>query len=163
MQYYNVKYFTDFVRLVNFNQFWFAFMEHIVSESKRPFLSNQFKYASKSYTDYVLALAVIDLPFRAGNHRYEANNRGLDITTASPLIAFYKEIIEDEKEELEEDIMILQRYFEANDRYQFTKNNKKIEKYVTKFYANRVYGCQIVVTNFSKKKIKSEVMSMFWG
>jgi len=117
MQYYNVKYYTDFVRLVPFNHFWYAFMEHLVSESTKPFLSNQFKYASKSYTEFTLALAVIDLPFRAGNHRYEANNRGLVITADTPLIAFYKEIIEDEKAEFDKEILVLQRYFEANDRY----------------------------------------------
>lgn len=78
-----------------------------MDESKKPFLTNEFKYAVNSYSDFILALAVVDLPFSADNHKYEPNHRGLDIIASSPIIAFYKEIVEDECVELDEDVLIL--------------------------------------------------------
>jgi len=132
-------------------------MNHIITKPDEPFLTNNFKYAINSYTELIAALALVDLPFKEGQHLYQKNNSGMDIIADSNLIIFFKEIAQAEKVDFEDDILILQRFFEPNDRYTFTESNKKVEKYVNKFYAHRVYGAQIVITNLTKTTYECQV------
>jgi len=53
---------------------------------------------------------------------------------------------------------VLQRHFEPNDRYLLTEKNKKIEKFITRFYARRAYSSQIVLTNFTSQTLEVEVL-----
>eukprot|EP00330_Aristerostoma_sp_ATCC50986_P007682 CAMPEP_0114582150 /NCGR_PEP_ID=MMETSP0125-20121206/6177_1 /TAXON_ID=485358 ORGANISM="Aristerostoma sp., Strain ATCC 50986" /NCGR_SAMPLE_ID=MMETSP0125 /ASSEMBLY_ACC=CAM_ASM_000245 /LENGTH=187 /DNA_ID=CAMNT_0001774907 /DNA_START=4584 /DNA_END=5147 /DNA_ORIENTATION=- len=98
MQYYNIKHPDEEKNLVQLNQFWLAFMDHLISENPTPYLTNLFKYATNSYTELIFVLAVLDLPFIQGNHRYEAsdNQEGIEVTVDSNVILFYKEILEAE-------------------------------------------------------------------
>eukprot|EP01017_Pseudomicrothorax_dubius_P029140 TRINITY_DN3510_c0_g1_i2.p1 TRINITY_DN3510_c0_g1~~TRINITY_DN3510_c0_g1_i2.p1 ORF type:complete len:696 (+),score=188.42 TRINITY_DN3510_c0_g1_i2:115-2088(+) len=55
------------------------------------------------------------------------------------------------KAEIREDILILQRYYDPNDRYEKSEEDPrlKVEKNVTEFVVNKIYGCQVIITNCS--------------
>jgi len=161
MHYYNVKNLKNFDKLVPMNLFWADLIEHIIiHKSLDGFLSTNFIYAVNSYTELIVALAVIGLPFAQGLHLYQQNNNAVDIVADHDLISYCKQIIETEKADEEvEDVLIVQRFFEPNNRYEYTSNNKKVEKFINKFYARRVYGCQVVVTNVGNRDYNAQVIT----
>ena len=48
--------------------------------------------ASRNFTEMMLALAVLDLPFEAGEHEPSSTGREMTLTAGSPLIVFHEEI-----------------------------------------------------------------------
>jgi hypothetical protein len=133
-------------------------LDHLTSQKTGPFLTTNFKYALKSPTELITVLSFIDLPFAAGQHRFLKESVGFSVEAGDNMLAYHKEICEAEKEDNNKDVVLLQRFFEANDRFTVSEDNKKTEKYITKFYAKRVYGCQIVVTNFTEGEIDCQVI-----
>ncbi len=55
---------------------------------------NRIVIASKNFTEMMLALSVLDLPFKADEHKTEIDGQRFALTAASPLIVFHKEIRE---------------------------------------------------------------------
>lgn len=161
MHYYEVSSINN-KNLAPLNFFWLEYMEYLVSDKKTPFLTVNFKYALETKTELISVLSLIDLPFSQGLHRYLKEDVGFSVEAGDNMIAYHKEIAEAEKEENKDDIIILQRFFEANDRFTVSDNNKRMEKYITKFYAKRVYGCQIVVTNFTDNQIDCQVLCHYF-
>lgn len=99
----------------------------------------------------IAALAVTGLPFEAASHSYEnIGKKKLQITAGSNLMAFRKEIKQAEENERKE-ILVAQRCFDPYDRYTTSEDdpNLKIEKNIDEYVLNKMYGCQVIVTNCS--------------
>ena len=63
--YYKLPIEQQLADLVTVNDFWADYALH---DGKTPFLSKSFTQATRNFTEMMLALAVLDLPFKAGPH-----------------------------------------------------------------------------------------------
>ncbi len=96
-------------------------------------------------------LAFMGLAFESGNHDYQTlQGKGLGIQAASNLIIFHQEIKEAQSN-LKPDLIITQRFYDPNDRYQVSEEEPdvKYEKDVDELIIDKIYGCQVIITNIS--------------
>jgi len=141
--------------LINVNAFWNDFAEH---DMQSPFLSKHIMYANTNFSEIMLALAVLDLPFRAKNHKIVQKGNECTITAASPMIVFHKEILEGELMQNKHSIKINLHFFQLDDRYEYM-NNERRDKFVeNEFLPGISYGAQVVVSNPSSSYQKLVVM-----
>jgi len=87
-------------------------------------------------------LTFYSLPFEAKKHDYKSVKRGMEITAASNMIIFHKDIKE-VKYKKQNNILITQRFYDPRDRYKTSEDdpNLKTEKEVEEYLINKVYGC----------------------
>ena len=153
--YYHLPIERQNASLVTVNSFWLDYAGH---DGKSPFLSTNVAEASGSFTEMMLALAVLDLPFQPKKHAPAHDARQFTLTAASPMIVFHKEIQEAEDAARQTPILVSQNCFKHNDRYRHV-NNERVDKYVTEeFVVHTVYGCQVVVTNPTSSRQKLDVL-----
>lgn len=97
----------------------------------------------------MFALSLLDIPFSNDDKKQNIQFEDVKMTLESicPLIIFHKEIKETKTKT--STVLINQNYFDPLNRYEY-ENNEKIEKYIQEeFLSDKVYGCQIVITNVS--------------
>jgi hypothetical protein len=130
--------------LITINPFWQDFAQ---SPADTPFISKNFIYATKNFSEIMLALAVMDLPFEAGKHTTQVEGRRFFLTAESPLVVFHKEIAPAASGQEKMAILAAQHFFDPNDRYRYA-GHERFEKYVTEeFLLYTPYGCQVVLSN----------------
>jgi len=130
--------------LVAPNAFWSEYAAH---DSPSPFLSKAFPEASVNFTEMMLALAVLDLPFKAGKHAEGVNGTAYSLTAATPALLFHREICETPRRASPSGVLVAQRYFRADDRER-VENGERVDKLVEdEFLPHVVYGAQVVLTN----------------
>ncbi len=130
--------------LVPASAFWADYAEH---DGKGPFLSEHFTSATRNFTEMMLALAALDLPFEAATHGEELDGLRYALTAASPLVAFHREILEAGRADEPGSVLVAQHFFRADDRYRF-ENDERFDQYVDgEFLPHVVYGAQVVLTN----------------
>ncbi len=126
------------------NAFWKDFAHHTADA---PFLSREFPTATGNFTEMILALAVLDLPFAGGEHEKTYDEQRLTFKAASPVIAFHEEIRPAEPAAADSPILVSQSFFRRGDRHQMVDGMRQ-DKFITEeFVVHTVYGCQVVVTN----------------
>ncbi|MFZ2961316.1 MAG: hypothetical protein WA705_30945 [Candidatus Ozemobacteraceae bacterium] len=141
--------------LVTINGFWKDFAAW---DGKGPFLSIRVAEASRSFTEMMFALSVLDLPFTSGKHETSFATARFEMKPANPLIVFHKEIQEAEVATGGQPILISQDYFAADDRYRF-ENNERFDKFIfEEFQTQRIYGCQVVLTNPTSSRRKIDAL-----
>ncbi|MFZ2956601.1 MAG: hypothetical protein WA705_06900 [Candidatus Ozemobacteraceae bacterium] len=141
--------------LVTINGFWKDFAAW---DGKAPFLSIRLAEASRSFTEMMFALAVLDLPFTSAKHETSFATARFEMKPASPLIVFHKEIQEAEVASGAQPILISQDYFAGDDRYRF-ENNERFDKFISEeFQTQRIYGCQVVLTNPTSSRRKIDAL-----
>lgn len=141
--------------LVQIDEFW---KEYAAWDGEGGFLSGKLAEAGDSFTEMMLALAVLDLPFKAGEHGYDYKDGGLVFKAASDAIVFHKQVLEAEGEMDKSVLLINQSFFARDDRYRY-EDNEQFDKFVTKeFEKGRVYGCQLVLTNPTSTRRKVDVL-----
>eukprot|EP00347_Sterkiella_histriomuscorum_P021579 403333486 len=151
--YYKVKNRSEHKNLINPGMFWVELASHVIQQGQRgvkdeamlsDFLSMYFTINQPSINESVIALALIDLPYKEESHGFKANEgRGVVIKAAGNMMLFLKEI-QEAQTNINKDMLVVQRYFEKG----------KMEREVEEFLINEVYACQVVVTNISSKPIK---------
>ncbi len=130
--------------LIAVSAFWREYAAH---DPKQPFYSGAFAEASRSFTEMMFALAVLDLPARSPEHAMTFDQATMRLETEGPVIAFHEEIKPAAMAAEKTPVLVSQNFFQQGDRYRY-ENNQKTDKYVEgEFLVNTVYGCQIVVTN----------------
>lgn len=130
--------------LVAANRFWADYAAH---DGKGAFLSSAFIEAVSSFTEMMLALAVTDVPFKAGGHGEKVDGLRYTLEAGSPLVLFHREIGEAARAEAPGGVLVAQHFFRADDRERF-EDGERIEKQVTdEFLPQVVYGAQVVLTN----------------
>jgi len=131
-------------QLVKVNAFWSDYAAH---DGKTPFLSKAFPEATSNFTEMMLALAVLDVPFKAAAHEEKLDGVSYTLQAESPLVLFHREIGEAVCAEVPGGVLVAQHFFRADDRERF-ENNERFDKLVTdEFLPQVVYGAQIVLTN----------------
>ena len=130
--------------LVADNAFWADYAMH---DARTPFLSKALLEATSSFTEMMLALAVLQVPFKAGAHAEKSEGAAYTLTAASPVLFFHREIRESARAAAAGSVLVAQRFFRADDRARF-ENNERFDKWVTdEFLPQVVYGTQVVLTN----------------
>lgn len=168
--YYHLPIEQQNTELVGVNAFWLDYAKYVmqadiikgtgrgVSIKPGPFLSTNFMYAKGNFTEMMLALAVLDLPYEAHKNEAKTVDAVYTLSAASPMIVFHKEIKPALEAEQKTPILVGQNYFRADDRYR-DEGNERFDKYVTdEFLPGIVYGCQVVVTNPTSTPRKLDVL-----
>lgn len=145
--------------LIAMNAFWSDFAVHRGSKTTPAFLSKNFIYATGSFAEMVLALAVLDLPLvrPSQNHPTElTEGGGMILTAAGPVIVFHKDIKQSEVEKRQ--VLVVQNFFDPEDRHA-TINGEYGEKYIEEEFLNRkVYGCNYIISNIGSSPQRVEVL-----
>ena len=157
--YYRLRITDQNAALVPVNAFWRDYAAHVASGVKTPFVSPHVAEASRNFSEMMLALAVLDLPFDAPKHTTKADGGQLTLTAGGPLIVFHKEIKPAAAAKAGQgELLVSQSFFRQGDRYR-QQGNEKFEKYVTEeFLTGVVYGANAVVTNPTSAPVKAEVL-----
>jgi hypothetical protein len=130
--------------LINVNAFWADYAAH---EGKTPFLSKAFPEAATRFTEMMLALAVLELPFKAGKHVEKVEGVSYTLRAASPVLLFHREISAAQRVETAGGVLVAQHFFRADDRER-VENGERFDKLITdEFLPHVVYGAQVVLTN----------------
>jgi hypothetical protein len=151
--YYKLPIESQNAQLITVNAFW---NDYAQSDPRQPFLSENFIYASRNFSEIMLALSVLDLPFKAEKHEPAVEGLTFTLKAGSPLIVFHKEIGEGQPSEENVPILVNQRFFRSDDRYTYV-GNEQFDKFVQdEFLVYKPYGCQIVMSNptASRQKLR---------
>jgi hypothetical protein len=141
--------------LITVNRFWMDYAGH---DERKPFLSKNVAEASRNFTEMMLALAVLDLPFTAGQHATEAAGSKFTLRPASPLLIYAKTIGEAAAAAEKAPLLVTQNLYRHGDRYR-QEGSEKLDKFVTgEFLSGAVYGCQVVITNPASSAQKIDVL-----
>jgi len=153
--YYRLPIGEQTAALVTVNAFWNDYAAH---GGKPGFLSQHVAEASRNFTEMMLALAVLDLPFEAAEHKTSHEEAAMTLTPGSPAIVFHKEIKEAREAAEKLPVLVSQNFFRQSDRYRHV-DNEQIEKYVTdEFLTQVVYGCHVVITNPTSSRQMLDVL-----
>lgn len=145
--------------LVTANAFWLDYASWIASGAKGNFVSSHVAKAASHFTEMLLALAVLDLPFEPGKHTTKTEGNQLTFTASSPCLIFHKQVKPTTVDtQPQGQLLVSQSFFNQSDRYR-QEGNEKIEKYVTdEFLTGVTYGANVVVTNPTSSIVKAEVL-----
>ena len=153
--YYHLPIASHTYALITENKFWLDLARH---EGEAGFGSRHLGEASRSFHESMLALALLDLPFAAPEHKTEIEGTTLSFTAGGRAIAFHREIREAEFAKDRPPLLVSQAFFRNNERFRM-ENGEKIDKFVTEeFVAGVVYGSQIVLTNPTSSRQKLDVL-----
>ena len=153
--YYHLPIEQQLAGLIAVNEFWADYAAHA---GPAPFLSKAFPQATRNFTELMLALAVLDLPFKAGAQEEKLDGLRYAMKAGSPLLMFHREIREAARAEEAGAVLVAQHFFRADDRYRH-ENNEQFDKYVTaEFLPHVVYGAQVVLTNPRGNRQKLQVL-----
>jgi hypothetical protein len=157
--YYKLRITEQTAELVTVNAFWRDYAAWVAAGSKNGFVSSNVAEANRNFTEMMLALAVLDLPFEAAKHTTKADNGQFTFTAGGPVILYHKEIKPTANENnAQGQLLVSQSFFRHGDRYR-QEGNEKFEKYVTtEFLTGATYGANIVVTNPTSSPVKAVVL-----
>ena len=141
--------------LVSVNGFWKDTAAHVGDGN---FLSPNVAEASGNFTEMMLALALLDLPFEAGHHDAVRQDARFELTPTNDIVVFHKEVREVKDTGQAQVILVSQNFFTQDDRFR-REGNERFDKFVTEeFQVARVYGCQIVLTNPTSTQRKVDAL-----
>jgi len=141
--------------LVGVNAFW---KDYAAFDGEGDFLSGNFAEASHNFPEIMLALAVLDLPFQAGEHEVKIDGGAMTITPAGNAIFFHEEITEAASVPKAQEILVSQNYYRSGQQYKYI-DGEQVDNFVTdEFLVGEVYACHVVVTNPTSAKRKLQVL-----
>ena len=153
--YYQLPIEQQNAELVKVNAFWNDYVEH---QGKAGFVSANFLQAAGNFTEMMAALAVMDLPFQAGEHETKLEKLQLTLKPGSPLVIFHQQIKESVPQENPVSILVSENFYRHGDRYR-QEGNERYDKFISEeFLVHTVYGCQVVVTNPTSAPQKLDVL-----
>ncbi len=157
--YYRLPIANQNAGLVTVNAFWRDYAAWVADGAKGPFVSPNIAEAHRNFTEMLLALAVLDLPFDAPKHMQKADGGQFNFTAGGAAIVYHKEIKPAAAAKPDQaQLLVSQSFFRNGDRYR-QQGNEKFEKYVTEeFLTGTVYGANVVVTNPTSSPVKAEVL-----
>lgn len=151
-EYVETQYFTgaldkNTANRVQDSDFYADYAEHVINNPKKSFLSSYFIQISQNITEVMSAIALLDIPFNAGEHGFKSTGpRSSEIKAASDFIIFKKEIKET-NENPRSDILVAQRYIDS-------ELEKECSESIKELLVNRVYACEVIITNISSHKLE---------
>ena len=153
--YYHLPIQQQVAALVPPSRFWLDLSKHT---GPGPFLSPHFAEAGRSFTEAMLALAVLDLPFDAPKHDMTFADGAMRFTPAGPAVAFHEEVRPAAPPVGPSPVLLSQNFYQNGDRYR-DDNGDRTDKFVAgEFVTQAVYGCQVVVTNPTSARQKLSLL-----
>jgi hypothetical protein len=153
--YYHLPIQQQVADLVGVSPFWLDYARH---DGKGPFLSRHLADASRNFTELILALSVLDLPFEAPKHEVVFKDGRMTLTPAGPMVAFHEEVRPVAGPAGATPILISQNFYRHGDRFR-EENGEKLDKFITgEFLVHTIYGCQVVVTNPTSARQRLSVL-----
>ena len=145
--------------LVTINAFWRDFADW---DGRSPFLSVHFAEAHRNFTEMLLALAVLDLPFDPPTHNSKTENNAYTLTAGGPVIVFlkqFKSATAAGSAETGPGLLLSESFFRHADRYRI-EGNEKFDKFVSEeFLSGVVYGAHLVVSNPGSSPLKLDLLT----
>ncbi len=153
--YYHILIENQNAALVPVNAFW---RDYAAAATKTGFLSVNLAEAGRNFSEMMLALGVLDLPFESPKLDVTHKDGKVSFTAPGPMVVYHRETNEAAIDAVKTPILVSQNFFRASDRYTYV-DNEKTDKYVSvEFLTHVVYGCQVVVTNPTSRKQKLDVL-----
>ncbi|MBI4605992.1 MAG: hypothetical protein HY721_28845 [Planctomycetes bacterium] len=153
--YYKVPNASQDASLVTPSGFWLDYARH---DGRGPFTSARFAEASRSFTEMMLALAVLDLPFQPGEHATSLTGTELRLRPGSQLIAVHKQVREARVAEERTPILVTQSYYRHGERFR-EEGGEKTDNFIAgELLTHVVYGCNVVVTNPTSSRQALDVL-----
>jgi hypothetical protein len=146
---------------ISSNLFWVDLAKHLLSENRaKPFLSENFLYITGQQLPFALAFLSLSHVSPAQKFQTEKGETYLTLEGGNGLI-FLKHLKErPQVPDTSNTVLAAQKWFERTDRFEYNpETGKNEEKTVTYFLKDRVYGCQVVVTNVSSVEQKIQVIT----
>ncbi|MFT6240178.1 MAG: hypothetical protein ACJAQT_002265 [Akkermansiaceae bacterium] len=142
--------------LIDENHFWLDLAKHGL---KPGFGSRHLGEATGNFTEMMLALAFLDLPFDAPKHKDEIKDGDLNFTAGGAALLFHREVKEAGMAAKRPPLLVSQSYFQMDDRF-LMENGEKVDKFITEeFVRGIVYGAQVVVTNPTSSRQRLDVLT----
>ena len=142
-QYYQLPLENQNADLVRANRFWKDYSRH----TGGPFLSRYLSESHRTFTEMMFALAVMDLPEKAPDHKFEYADNSVKVTAAAPMVAMHQQFQPVVFKPRNTSVLVSENFYQKNDRYR-EEDGVKYDKFVTSpFYAHHLYGAQVVITN----------------
>ncbi len=161
--YYHLPLDQQTAALVTANSFWRDYADFDSAASSdgaagKPFFSTNLAEPTHNFPEMMAALALVDLPFKAAEHKTTFKGVQMTLTAGSPMIVYHEEIQPAAKVAEHTPILVSEKFFRSGDQYR-TVNGEQVDKFVTdEFLTGIVYGCHIVVTNPSSSRKKVDVL-----
>jgi hypothetical protein len=153
--YYRLLIAQQVAELVAPNRFW---QDYALWDGVKPFISPNLAEATGSFTEMMLALAALDLPFKPEKGEVKRENNGVTLIPKGKGILFHQEIRAAEQDKEGAQLLVSQNFYRQGDRY-IEQAGEKIDKFVSaEFLTGVVYGCQVVVTNPSSSRQKLDLL-----
>lgn len=141
--------------LVAPNGFW---LDYVKRDPQRPFCSTHLAEAAGSFTEMMLALAVLDLPAESPRHESRVADGRLTLDAGGPLVMFHEETVAVDPPPADGTILVGQNMLRHGDRT-MTVAGEQVDKFVTgEFLTHVVYACRVVVTNPTSSRRKVSVL-----
>ncbi|MGC6564209.1 MAG: hypothetical protein ACON38_01215 [Akkermansiaceae bacterium] len=154
--YYHLPIASHNYDLIPANPFWLDLARHGL---KPGFGSRHLGAVTRNFHEMMLALAFLDLPFKAPDHQDEIKDGALDFTAGDSLLLFHREIKEAGMAANRPPLLVSQSYFQLNDRFRM-ENGQKVDKFITdEFVRGIVYGAQVVVTNPTSSRQRLDILT----
>ena len=155
--YYHLPLEQQTAALISANSFWLDYAAFDPALEK-PFYSTNLAEPTHNFPEMLVALALVDLPFKAAEHKTEFKGTQMTLTAGSPMIVYHEEIQPAAKVAEHTPILVSENFFRSGDQFR-QENGEQVDKFVTEeFLIDTVYGCHIVVTNPTSSKKKVEVL-----
>jgi hypothetical protein len=152
--YYHLRIQQQVADLVPVGPFWLDYARH----GDGPFLSPHLADAGRTFTEAMLALAVLDLPFEAPKPQVAFDGGRMTYTPAGLTIAYHEEIRATGPPAGTLPILVSENFYRQGDRYREV-DGERLDKFVTgEFVAHTVFGGQVVVTNPSPSRQRLTVL-----
>ncbi len=140
---------------VPLNAFWLDFA---LAPGDAPFVSKNFLAATSSLSEMLLAIAVLDLPFKAPEHAITREGSRMQLRAAGPLLAVRRQRVAGPLSPESRGLLVSQDYFRLDDPYRY-EGQQRLDKLVTGAMQSGVaYGCRIVLTNTTSAPREVDVL-----
>jgi hypothetical protein len=142
-------------QLIVTSAFWNDYVQHPVD---REFFSQHWPRATRNFSEMMMALAVLDLPFQAKEPKIETTDSGISVTVEGPTMFFHQQLQETNNITQNSPVLVSQNIFRHDDRHE-VKNGRQVDKFISgELVVNTVYGCQVVVTNPSSSEQDVDIL-----
>ncbi len=142
--YYKLPIHEQGPELVTINRLWRDYARH---DDKGPFLSTHLAEASRTLTEILCALAVLDLPFEASTPATTFDGPRMELAPKGRTAVFHRQIRPVEPLAEKIPILVSQNFLRDDDRVRH-EGQERFDKYVAdEFLVHIVYTCQVVLTN----------------
>lgn len=145
--------------LVTVSGFWVDLASWIEGGMNGAFLSGRFTEAARSANEVLLALAFLDLPFKAGGVRFERSGAALDMASDTAVLVLHRQVqLVAENGSAAGQVLVTQNIFRADDRHR-EEGGERVEKFVTNdFVRGVVYGASVVIGNPTGSVLKGDLL-----